>query len=119
LAAAAFASFSIDTKYGLVNVLRINEMPTAFPVDPAAGLDATAGVDATAGLDEIAGALDAAAVVAAGVEAGVEAVAFGFDELHAVSTIAAHTVMLTAAARARPRWFGRRPPESSDARCMS
>src|SRR6266567_1879862 len=33
-AAAALASFSIDTKYGLDRVFRISDTPTVFPVEP-------------------------------------------------------------------------------------
>jgi hypothetical protein len=95
-AAAAFASFSIETKYGLVKVLRISETPTGFPVEPAAGLDAAAELDAAAGV-EAAAEVAAPAEVAAAVGVEVE-VDFDFDELQAAS-VSAHTARPAAAAR--------------------
>jgi hypothetical protein len=95
LAAAAFASFSIETKYGFVNVLRISETPTGLPVEPAAGLEAAAELDAAAGVEAAAEVEAPADVAAVGVEVEVD---FDFDELQAAS-VSAHTARTAAAAR--------------------
>src|SRR4051794_38640699 len=95
LAAAALASFCMDTKYGLDSVMRMSETPTFLPVDPppvAAAAPPLVGAAAPAA--EVAAAAALAGAAAADVEDAVEPL----DDPQAASASAAVVAMAAAPA---------------------
>ena len=97
LAAAALASFCMDTKYGLDSVLRISETPTFLPVDPppaAAAPPALVGAAARRGRRRR-GTAALVGAAAAEVEDALEPL----DEPQAASASAAVAAMAAAPAR--------------------